>query len=108
MIGRLVEQKKVRRTQQHACESVAVAFAAGQHSNTLEYIVFTKQKAAEQIAQLGLGRARRHFAQIVQYTGIRVQFLVLVLREIVRLGVVTENVFTLGQELDSRQQLDQR
>ena len=55
-----------------------------------------------------LDGARRHARQIVEHARVRIQFLVLVLREVVGLHVVAQPVFAAGERLGSGQQLDQR
>ena len=47
VVGRLVEQQEVRRMQQHAGQSVAVALAARKHAYRLEHVVFGEKEAAQ-------------------------------------------------------------
>ena len=76
--------------QQHAGQRVTIALSAGEHADGLEYIVFRKQKAAEQAAQLGLGGARRGLKQIVEHARVGVERFVLVLSKIVDIGIVAQ------------------
>ena len=55
VVGRLVEQQKIRRAQQHARQRVAIALAARKHADPLEHIVLAEEKTAEQAAQLDFG-----------------------------------------------------
>ncbi len=83
VIGGLVEQQEIRRLQQHAGQRVAVALAAREHADALEHVVFGKQETAQQAAQLGVGGARSFALQIVQHARVGVEFLVLILREVI-------------------------
>ena len=74
----------------------------------LEHIIGGEQKTAQQAAQFGLGRAGEQFAEIVQDAGVGIEFLVLILREVVRLNVVAEPIFAVGERLGAGQQFDQR
>ena len=93
VIGGLVEQQEIGRHHQHAGQRVAVALAAGEHADGLEDVVFGEQEAAQDGAQLGVGGARGDLAQVVEHAGVGVELLILILREVVRLGVVAERVF---------------
>src|ERR1035437_3828126 len=57
-------------------------------------------------AQLGIGGPRSDGGQIVDHASALVEFLVLVLREIVGLGVVAEDVFSRRHRLGAGQNLD--
>ena len=48
------------------------------------------------------------YLQIVEHARVGVQLLVLILREVIRLGVVAQYVFARRERLGARQQLDQR
>ena len=74
----------------------------------LENVVFGEQEAAQNAAQLGVGGARSHRGQIVDQARAGVELLVLVLREVVRLGVVPQGVFAGGHRFHSREYFDQR
>src|SRR6266851_1498101 len=108
MIGWLIEQQEVCRMQQHSQERIAVSFASRKHSDSLENFLPREQKAAQQVAQIGFSRRRRNPADVIDHARILVEFLVLVLREVIGLNIVPKPVFALSQRLDSRQQLDQR
>ena len=54
VVGRLVEQQRVRRPQQHARDGEPRALAAGQHAGLLVDVVAGKQEPAEDVAN------RRH------------------------------------------------
>jgi hypothetical protein len=58
MVGRLVEQQRVRWPQQHARHGQARPLTAGQHRRLLIYIVSGKQEAAEDVADRGHHRVR--------------------------------------------------
>src|SRR4029077_12983499 len=107
MVGRFVKKKEIRRVQQHAEQGVAIALTTGEHADALEHVIGREQKAAQQTSQLGLRGARRNVAEIVEDARIRIEFLVLVLREIIRLNVVAQLVFALSQGLGLRQQFDE-
>src|SRR5579859_1738181 len=94
--------------QQHAGQGVAIALTAGEHADGLEYIVFRKEKAAEQAAQLSLGGARRSLKQIIEHAGVGVERLVLVLGEVVNVRIVTQAQFACSRLLRAGQQLNQR
>ena len=50
MVGRLVEEQRVRRSQQHAGDGEPRPLAAGQHAGLLVDVVARKQEPAEDIA----------------------------------------------------------
>ena len=50
MVGRLVEQQRVRRTQQHACDGQPCPFSAREHANRLVDVVAGEQEPAEDVA----------------------------------------------------------
>src|SRR5207302_4966840 len=102
-----VEEQKVRRMQQQTKQGIAPALSAREHPDLLKDIVFGEKETAKQAAQLSLGRARRKLAQIVDHASVRIEFLVLVLREIVRLYVVPEAELTVGQRFRAGKQFDQ-
>src|SRR5208283_525591 len=106
MVGRLVEQQKVRRMQQQPQQGIAPAFAARKNSSLLEYVVFGKKKTSQQAAQFGLRRARRKLAQIVENPRLRIELLVLILREIIGLHVVSEAEFAARERFARGEQLD--
>ena len=106
MIGGLVEQHDVGRHHQHAGQRIAVPLSAGQHADLLEDIVFGEQKRAQNAPQLGIGGARRHGGQIVDHARVLVEFLVLVLGEIVGLCVVAQNIFAGGHGLGAGEYRD--
>jgi hypothetical protein len=99
VVGGLVEQQEVGGMQQHFQQRVAIALASGEHADALEDIVSRKKKTAEQAAQLGLRRGGRKFAEIVENARFRIEFLVLVLREVVEMNFVAELVFAGTQLL---------
>ena len=107
MVGGLIEQQKVGRMQQHLEQSVAIALASGEHADAFEDIVSGEKKTAEQAAKLRLRGRGREFAQVVENAGFGIEFLVLVLREVVGMDFVAEFVFTRRQLLLLGQQLDQ-
>src|SRR5882724_11303354 len=107
MVGGFIQKQKICRVHQHAEQGIAVALAAGKHTNALEDVVGRKKETAEKTTQLGLGGAGRDFAKIVEDARVRVKFLVLVLREIVRLHVVAQLVLALRKRLGLREQFDQ-
>ena len=94
--------------QQHPGQRVAVALAAGEHADPLEDVVVGKQEAAEQAAQFGLAGARRRFSKIVEDAGVGIEFLVLILREVVGFDVVAQAVFAVRRRLSAGEQFDQR
>ena len=97
MVGGFVEQQKVCRMHQHAQQGVAIALSAGEHADAFENVVGGKQKASEQAAQFGLRGTRRKFAEIVENARVGIEFLVLVLREVIGLDVVSEFVLAFGK-----------
>jgi len=108
VIRGLVEQQKVRWIQQHSRQRIAVSLAAGEHADRLENVVRAEQKTPQQRAQLSDGLAVGDGRQIVQQLGRRVEFLVLILREVIRLDVVTDAVLARCQRLDPGQEFDER
>ena len=108
MVGRLVEQQKIRRRNQNPRQRKAVALAAREHAQRLEDIVAAKQKAAQQRAQL----AFRHFdgraADLVQHARLAVEHLVLVLRKIFADHVVAQLDAARCGRLGLGQQANQR
>ena len=62
MVGRLVEQQRVRRTQQHARDGEARALAARQHAHRLVDVVAREEEAAEDVAD------RRHHVRAASPT----------------------------------------
>src|ERR1035441_8810248 len=106
MVGGLIEQHEVGRHHEHAGQGIAIAFAAGKHADGLEDIVFGEEEATEDAAQFGIGGAWSDGRKVVDQARVLVEFLVLVLREIVGLGVVTEEVFPRGHGLGAGQNLD--
>src|SRR5207249_7738461 len=107
VVGGLVEQQEIRGMQQHLEKRIAVALAAREYADALEDVVTREQKTAEQAAQLGLRGRWRHLSQVFQNAGFGVEFLVLVLREIVGLDVVAELEVSGREGLRASQQLDQ-
>src|ERR1700687_3641300 len=83
MVCGLVQQKEICRMQQHSQQRVAVALAAREHADALENVIGGEQEASQKAAQLGLRRARRNLAQIVEDARIRIELLVLVLCEVI-------------------------
>src|SRR5205807_5928537 len=108
VVGWLVEQQEIGGMKQQSQQRIPPTFTAREHADSFEYVVGLKQKASQQTAQLGLGRARRKLSQIIENASIRIQFLVLVLCEIVRFHVVPAFIFAGTKGLDGRQQLDKR
>ena len=110
VVGRLVEQQEIGRPQQHARQRVAVALAAREHADALEDVVVGKQETAEQGAQARLvaeGRGR-DAGEVVEQPRVRIERLVLVLREVVGLHVVPQAEFAGRHRLLAGQQLDER
>ncbi len=66
------------------------------------------RKASQQAAQFGLRRAGRDVAEIVENAGVGIEFLVLVLREVIGLDIVAQLVLAPGERLSLSQQLNQR
>ena len=99
VVGGLVEQQEIAGHHEHARQRVAVALAPGEHADGLEDVVLGEQEAAQDAAQFLVGGARRHRSQVVDHAGRRVQLLVLVLREVIGLGVVAQNVLAGGERL---------
>src|SRR5580693_2805518 len=93
--------------QQQAKQGVAAAFAAGEHSDLLEHVIFGKQKTAEQAAEFSLRGARGRVAQIVDHPRVSIEFFVLILGEVVSLNVVAEAEFAMRCPFGARQKLDQ-
>ena len=73
----------------------------------LENIVGGKKETPEKAAQLCLCGTRRHVTKVVEDARFRIQFLVLVLGEVVRFNVVPQSVLASGQGLGLGQQFDQ-
>ena len=84
--------------QQHPRQRVAIALAAGQHADPLEHVVFGEQEAARAGCA---ARFRRSAAttspMIVEHPRVRIEFLVLILREVIGLDVVAELEFARGR-----------
>ena len=93
---------------QHAQQGVAVALAAGKHADALEHIALGEQERPQQAAQLGLRGARRQLLQIVEHALFRIELLVLVLREIIRLDVVSQATLSASHRIQPGQKTDQR
>ena len=106
MVGGFIEQQEVRRLEQQPGQGIAVALASAEHADGFEDIVGGKQEASQQIAQLGLGGARRHFKNVVNQLRLGVQFFVLVLGKVIALDVMADLVAAGGQRLAAGQQLD--
>ncbi len=102
-----VKQQKVRWMQQQTEQGIAAALASGKHADWLEDVVAREKKASEQAAQFRLRRCRRQFAQVVEDARLGIEFLVLILREIVRLGIVAKLVFAFRERLGVREKLNQ-
>jgi hypothetical protein len=94
--------------QQHASQGIAVALAAREYSDGLEYVVLGEQEASQQTPQFGRGLLSRNVRQIVEHAAIGVKLLVLVLGKVVRLDIVAELKRAVGQRLGTDKQLDQR
>ena len=107
MVGRFVQQQKVRRVQQHTQQGIAAALSAGEHSDFLEDVVFGEEKTSQQAAQLGLRGPRRHVAEIVNHAGVGIEFFVLVLGKVVSLNIVSKPELAAGERLRAREQLDE-
>src|SRR5258708_22591375 len=90
--------------QKETKQGIAPALAAGKHADLFENIVFGEQKTTEQAAQFCLRRARRGVTEVVDHARVRIQFFVLVLREVVGLNVVAESVFSAGSVFRAREQ----
>jgi len=99
VVGGLIEQQEVGGVQQHFEQRVAIALSAGEDADALKDIVAREKKTAEQAAQLGLRGGGREFAEVVEDASFRIEFFILVLREIVGLDVVAELVFAGGERL---------
>src|SRR4051812_28453862 len=93
---------------QHPGQRIAIAFAAGEHADRFEDIISGEQEAPEQVAQLGCARKRRNRLQIFEYSPLDIEFLVLVLRKIVRLDIVSKLNAPAGCWLNATKKLDQR
>src|SRR5271157_1046568 len=94
--------------QQHPRQGITVPLAAREHADRLENVVFGRQEAAQQAAQLGHGFLRRDVGKVVEHSPLRVELFVLVLREIIGLDVVPMMQRARGKRLDAGQQLDER
>ena len=93
VVGGFIEQQEIRRPQKHPRQGIAVALAAGKHSDTLEDVILRKQEAPEQAAQLRLG-ARRYAGKVIQQACFGIERLILVLREVVWVRVVAQAIFS--------------
>src|SRR5450432_1527153 len=91
---------------QHAEQGVAIPLPARQYTDTLEYILGRKQEAAQQAAKFGFGGSGRDLAEVVENARVRVQFFVLILREVVCLDVMSRTIFSSGEWLRPCQQFD--
>src|SRR5882757_2391248 len=108
MVGRLVEQQKIRGMQQQPQQGIAAALAAGKHSDLLEHVVFGKKEAAKQAAQFRLRGTRGSVAEIVNHSRVRIELFVLILRKVISLDVVAKLVFAARRLFCPGQQLNQR
>src|SRR5262249_3158631 len=103
-----VEQKKVGRMHQETKQSVAAAFTAGKHADALEDIISLEQETTQQTAQFGLGRARRKVFEVIEDPRVGIEFLILILREVIGFNIVSGLVFAGSQGFGSGKQFDQR
>ena len=94
--------------QQQAQQGIAATLAAGEDADLLEHVFVRKQEATEQAAQFGLAGGGRRIAEVIEDPGVGIEFLVLVLCEIVGFHVVAEAVFAVRDLFGSGEQLDQR
>src|SRR5882672_3876157 len=93
--------------QKHLEQRISVTLAAREHADTFEDVVTREQEAAQQATQFGLRGRARLLAQVFQDARLWIEFLVLVLCEVVEVDVVAELEFSGGQRLGVGQQLDQ-
>src|SRR5260370_3145488 len=107
MVGGLIEQQKVGGVPQHFEQRLAIALASGEDADALKNVVARKKETAEQAAQLGLRGGCREFSKVVEDASFRIEFFVLILREIVGLDVVAQLVFAGGERLLAGQQFNQ-
>src|ERR1700678_162846 len=107
VVGGFVKQQKICGVQQQTKQSVASALAAGEHSNFLENVIFREEKTSEQAAEFGLSGTRRSVPEIIDHAGFGIEFLVLVLGEVIGLHVMAEAVFSRGGQLRASQKLDE-
>src|SRR5260370_35728189 len=107
MVGGLIEQQKVGGVPQHFEQRLAIALASGEDADALKNIVAREKKTTEQAAQLGLRGRCREFSKVVEDASFRIEFFVLILREIVGLDVVAQLVFAGGERLLTGQQFNQ-
>src|SRR5207245_11455149 len=105
--GDVNQHNKIGGHHEHAGERKAVPFPSGKNADRLEHVVLGEQKAAQDTAQFGIGGARRDGSQVVDQASGRVQFFVLVLREIIGLRIVPQSVLPGGDWLGSGQNLDE-
>src|SRR5579859_8019985 len=99
MVCWLVQQQEIRRMQQHASQRVTIALATGKNADGLENIIFRKQEAAKQAAQLRLRGARRSFKQVVEHARVGIKSLVLVLCEVIDIRIVAEPQLAISRLL---------
>ena len=108
VVRRLIEQQKVRRMDQQLGECVAVALSAGEHAQRFKNVIPGEPKRPEQPARLGLRQVRRGIGEVLKHAARRIEHLVLVLGEVVRLDVVSEAEAACGRRIQLGQQSDQR
>src|SRR5438067_788594 len=94
--------------QQHAQKGIAIALTSRQYPNLFEYIVIGKQERAQQSPEFGLSRTRGDFPQVIQNARLGIEFLVLILRKVIRLNVVPDFIFSRSSRFCPGEQFDQR
>src|SRR5271155_593351 len=94
--------------QQQLQQRIAIALASREDANALKNIVAGKKKTPEQTAKFGLGRRARKFAEVIENASLGIEFLILILREVVELDIMAELVFTGAQRLGLSQQFNKR
>ena len=90
VVGRLVQQQKIRRRHQNPRQRKAVPLSARKHAQRLEHIVAGKEKAAQQRAQLDFRHLQRGAADVIQHARLGIEHLVLVLRKVLAHHVVAQ------------------
>ena len=103
VVGRLVEQQRVRRAQQHPRHRQPRALASRQHSHRLLDVVAGKEKAAEDVADVRDHVDRRVAGERLVHRQRRIEAGRLVLREVLRHDLVSLSAHAGIRRLDARQ-----
>src|SRR6516165_9441227 len=94
--------------QQQPQKRIASALAAGKHADSLEHIVRLEQETSEQTAQLSLARSRRDPPDVIDNALVHIELFVLILREVIRLDLMTKLALACCRQFCSSKQFDQR